>query len=259
MHQDQIDHAPLDPLSAILCRSELSDKDQRLLRRLASHLLQSNIQASHPRRDGSLLAYLLGRWESALDDVDASMEVATEAFTVRADDAAWVLGREVGEVRAGMARLASDGVISAVATADGALVSFSQAIEVCSAPLASQVYRDFLSRHGRLLYELADFFLKRLGEDLSEFEANPGGRETTTLRRQFDDVAKAGDPDELLNHWATDPARTYAWLDRLVLFERELAIQSGYLSLGLSHDLQKFVSERVLILSRSLEPAVDAN
>ena len=258
MHRDQFTPAPTDALSALFTRNELSDAEQRRLRRLTSHLLQSHIHLEHPESDAQLVAYVLGQWEAALDDLDNDMELASEAFVLHAEDAAWVLGREVGEVRAGIARLASKRIVSAVPTAEGTRVSFAPIIELQSPDLENQVYREFIARHGRLLHDMASFYLEVVGTELSEFEATARGAHSVDLRKRFDEIAKADGPDALLSAWTSAPKRMYDWLDQLAGVELELAVVSGSTSLGLRHDLHRIDAERVLILSRDLDPSHSA-
>lgn len=254
MHPDQTATAPLDGLSALFTRNELPDAEQRRLRRLTSHLLQSHIHAKHPRSDVELVAYLLGQWEAALDDVDNEMELASESFVVHAEDAAWVLGREVGDVRAGIARLSGERIVSAAPTGEGTLVSFAPTIEATSPKLETQVYRDFLTRHGRLLHGLATFYLDVIGGELSEFEASDATCDTP-LRKRYETTVQAGRPGTLLSAWVDAPERMYQWLDQLAAVELDLAVASGLASLGLRHDLHRFDAERVLILNGDLDPS----
>ncbi len=256
MHQDQITPTPIDGLSALFTHNGLSDAERKQLRRLTAHLLQSHVHARQPQSDGELVAFLSGRWEAALEDLDSDMDLASEAFLVHAEDAAWVLGRDVSDVRAGIARLAGEGAVSAVATAEGALVSFAPTVEAASPALERQVYRDYISRHGRLLHGLAAFYLKAIGDDLSEFETSEKGSTAVDLRQRYDDVAETDGPDVLLDRWSSAPERTYHWLDRLAGIELEVAVLSGLPTVGLRHDLQRFDTDRVLILSRALDPSL---
>ena len=256
MFIDSITPRDLDDLSLLLSDPGMPPQERLSMGRFATHLIRAEIHEADGGMDADLLAFLLARWDFSLHDPDTDIDDILEPFEVHLEDASGVLGQDLGELRAGIARLGMRGVIGATPKGDIVLVRFSSVAVAIASKVAQLAYREFYIRHGRVLHGLAEHHLSMIVEHLTDEEARIDRAlpSLARVRENLEAVEASSTPDQLMIDWKVAPLRMYDWLDRLAAVENELSNTTGYRELGLRHELQLRRRERTAICSRQPSP-----